>query len=62
MLSSHTNPILSDFRDLHSTTGNPLWADAYLTSSQLIEDFEDYDRADWDHAMDVLIKTLKVFK
>lgn len=53
-----TNRILLEFREIHSSTGNDLWTDAYLFSSGMFEDTEAYygNRAQWSHVMDVLIR------
>lgn len=54
-----TNPILTEFRNLHEATGNDLWTDAYLAWSDLIE--ENWTTHDeYFHAFKVLGKIVSV--
>lgn len=54
-----TNPILTEFRNLHEATGNDLWTDAYLSWSDLIE--QDWHwRDEYFHAFNVLGKIVSV--
>lgn len=56
-----TNPILTDFRNLHGETGNDLWTDAYLSWSDLIE--QDWgERDEYWHAFSVLGKIVATGK
>lgn len=57
-----SNQILLTFRSVHRGTGNDLWSDAYLFSSDLIEDWALYDTDHWEHAMSVLTKILGTAK
>lgn len=57
-----SNPILLEFRELHAATGNPLWTDAYLSASDLIEEWDEHDTKHWDHAMDVFTRILRMSK
>lgn len=57
-----SNPILLELRKLHAATRNPLWTDAYLTASDLIEEWESHNTSHWEHAMSVLTKILAAHK
>lgn len=58
-----SNQALLAFRELHETTGNDLWSDAYLFTSGLMEEgvYKKYGEVNWHHAMDVLEKILAVY-
>lgn len=56
-----TNQALLDFRALHEATGNDLWMDAWMFTSDLLEEPLKYVEIQWHHAMDVLEKILSVY-
>lgn len=57
-----TNPILTEFRRLVDTTGNGLYVTAWLLAGDLIEEWASYPEDQWDHAMDVLEKILRIYR
>ncbi|MCK2034450.1 hypothetical protein [Microbacterium sp. KSW4-4] len=56
------NPILLEFRSVHAGTGNDLWSDAVMFSSDLIEENSRHDAEHWSHAMSVLTRFLAARK
>ena len=55
------NPLLVEFREIHSLTGNPLFSDALMFTSDLM-DARVRVMGHWDHAMRVLTKILRFSK
>lgn len=60
--SSKSNPILAEFREYHEWTGSDMWSDAYMYSSELIEEWDEYDIRHWDHAMAVLTRLMRMHR
>lgn len=56
------NPILVEFRALHQATGNDIFSDTLMFTSDLMEEFGERDPDQWDHAMRVLTKVLHFSK